>query len=51
MKRHQFDGDVRNIGRIRREASSEPIEIGQPAGIEFGIDSLGEFGLTGALMS
>jgi len=37
MKRHQFDGDVGNGGGIGREASTADIEIGQSAGIEFGL--------------
>jgi len=37
-------------GGIGREASAEDIEIGQSAGIEFGVDGLGEFGLASAIM-
>ncbi len=42
MERYQFDGYVGNIGGIGREASREQIEVGQSAGIEFGVDGLGE---------
>ena len=40
MQRHQFDGDIGNGGGIGRKASAEAIEIGQSAGIEFGLDDL-----------
>src|SRR5207253_1295560 len=38
-------------GWMRREASAECVEIGQSAGIEFGVDGLGELRLAGPLMS
>ena len=50
MQRHQLDGNVGNGGVIGRKAPAEAIEIGQSAGIEFGLDDLGEFGLAGAIM-
>ena len=50
MQRHQFDGDVGNRGGIGREASFEQTEIGQSAGIQFGLDGLGEFGLASPIM-
>ena len=34
-----------------REASVERFEIGQSSGVELGIDGLGEFGFTGAVVS
>jgi hypothetical protein len=46
-----LDGDVGNSGRMWRGASAERFEIGQSSGIELGIDSLGEFGFTGAVVS
>jgi hypothetical protein len=45
MQRRQLDGDVGNGGGIGREASFEASKIGQSAGIQFGLDGLGEFGL------
>ena len=50
MKRHQLDGDVGNGGGIRGKASAQRIKIGQPAGIEIGLDECGEFCLAGAIM-
>ncbi len=45
MKRHQLDSDVGNGGGIRGKASAQRIKIGQPAGIETGLDDCGDFGL------
>jgi hypothetical protein len=50
MQRHQLDGYVGDGGGIGRETPAEAIEIGQSAGIEFGLDGLGEFSLAGAIM-
>jgi hypothetical protein len=50
MKRHQLDGDVGDTGGIGCEALREGVEVGQPAGVELGVDGLGEFGLAGAFM-
>src|ERR1700674_3716689 len=50
MKRHQLDGDVGNGGGIRGKASAQGIKIGQPAGIEIGLDECGEFCLAGAIV-
>ena len=49
-ERHQRDGDVRDRSGVGREALAHQVELGQPAGLEFGIDGLSEFGLAGALM-
>ena len=50
MQRRQLDGNVGNGGGIGRETPAEAIKIGQSAGIEFGLDGLGEFGLACAVM-
>ena len=50
MERDQFDSDVGKGGGIGREASAEGVEIGQPAGVEIGIDDCGEFALAGAIV-
>jgi hypothetical protein len=49
MQRHQLDGNVGNGGGIRRKTPAEQVEIGQSAGIEFGLDDLAEFGFAGAV--
>ena len=51
MQRRHLDGDVGNGGWMRREASTKGLKIGQSAGIEFGVDGVGEFGLAGTIVS
>ena len=51
MQRRHLDGDIGNGGWIRREAAAERIEIGQSAGVQLGVDGLGELGLAGSIMS
>ena len=51
MSGTSFDVDVRHRCRgIGREAFAQHDQVGQPAGIEVGVDGLGEFGLAGPLM-
>ena len=47
---HERDGDLRYRVPLRSEAGSQPIEIGQIAGIQIGIDGMCKFGLTSAIM-
>ena len=51
MQRRHLDGDVGNGGGTWREASAEHVEIGQSAGIQFGVDGLGELDFTGTIVS
>jgi hypothetical protein len=44
MQRRYLDGNVRDGGWMWREASAERVEIGQSAGIQFGVNGLGELG-------
>jgi hypothetical protein len=44
-------GDLRNSARRRSEAAVERVKIGQSAGIEFGVDGVGEFSLASPIMS
>ena len=47
---HEGDGDLRYRVPIWSEAISQPIEIRQIAGVKIGIDGVGEFDLTSAIM-
>jgi len=51
VQRRERDDDLWNRGYGRLEALAQRIEIGQSAGIQFGIDDLSQFGLTGSLAS
>jgi len=51
MQGRHLDGDVGNSGRCGSEAAVERVEIGQSAGIKFGVDGGGEFSLAGTIMS
>ena len=51
LQRRDLDGDIGNGGWIRREAAAERIEIGQSAGIEFGVNGLGEIGFARPITS
>ena len=46
---HEGDDDLRCRVPIRSEAVSQPIDIGQIAGVKIGIDGVGEFDLTSAI--
>ena len=50
MQGCRLDGDVGNNGGIWREAAAERVKIGQSAGIELGLNDLGEFGLASPIM-
>ena len=49
-ERRQHDGNIRDGDAIWLEALAQSIEVRQLAGIESGLDRIGEFGLTGAVM-
>jgi hypothetical protein len=51
MQRRHLDGDVGDGGWMWREASAKRVEIGQSAGIEFGVNGLGEIGFACPIMS
>jgi hypothetical protein len=50
LQRCELDPDGRDGRRVRSEAFPHGVERGQPAGIEFRVDRLGELDLAGALM-
>src|SRR3974377_333326 len=50
VQRCERDDDLGNRGYRRLEALAQRIEIRQPAGVEFGIDNLSEFGLAGSFV-
>jgi len=51
MQRRYLDGDVGDGGWMWREATAKCVKIGQSAGIEFGVNSLGEIGFARPIMS
>ena len=50
MQRHQLDSNIGGRRSVRGETSAQGVEIGPPAGIELGLNDLGEFGLASTLM-
>jgi hypothetical protein len=49
-QRHKVDGDRGDRRRLRPEALAQPVEIGQTAGVQIGVDGLRQLGLAGALV-
>jgi len=50
-ERYEIDNDVSDGGSARLEALAQGLQVGQPAGLQLGLQGLGEFGLAPSFVS
>jgi hypothetical protein len=50
MQRRQLDEDVGDGGAVGRKAPAQGVQIGQLAGLQFGVDRDRQLGLAGAFV-